>query len=264
MSSLPYPPAYWTWERWMHGHSEYRAVGPKHWPSRPNVPRPAPLRWRQRHLRHIVKPPPPPEPVVIPSVFAGRVLMTAWDPEHLFRIGVLAKIDGVCLKGDGSDGSTPAMAARFHAAGKRVLVWEASPSRGQALVDEFGASGYVGQAEGPQQLQAALALEPGLRCQKALVCNTHMTTWPKGWVALGEAYTNVDRNATPLDMAYELGKRGAEEFHPVFGLYDGSGENPSGGRRITVSEYFTMEKGWLDRGNWWGYLGEHLNSGEVP
>jgi hypothetical protein len=186
--------------------------------------------------------------------------MTAQDPDMIFRFGLEKHIDAVALKGDGDDRTNAAMASRFHAARVRVLVWEAMPTRGQALVDEFGASGYIGQAEGPGQLQAALALEPALRCQKALVCNTHMVTWPKGWVALGESYTNVNPNSTPLSMAYELGKRGAEEYHPVFGCGLWGEAN---GREVPLADYFTMEHGWLDRGNWWEYLAETFLPGDV-
>jgi hypothetical protein len=244
---MSFPAEYWTWERWMHGHGEFREFGPKSGPHRPPVPKPAPLKWRLRHLRyHLVTPPPPPR-----SPFAGIGMFTAHDPLSVLRFK--GKIDWVLLKADGGDRADPAHAGRLRAEGFRVGVWEADNSHGQDAVDDFRAELYVAQDEGPGQREAARRHESTLRVAKALVTNNWAPDWPAGWSCLPEAYLPVNPNATPGRVVGDAWARGARDISPVF-------EFEEGGVRYAPAAYF---KHWTDRRNWVGYLCEQLRAGEL-
>lgn len=69
--------------------------------------------------------------------------------------------------------------------------------------------GPIVQAEGPDQLEAALRYGDQHPGSKALICNDTVRSWPAGWVCIPEAYTSMNANATPDQMTRDFHGRGA-------------------------------------------------------
>jgi len=139
--------------------------------------------------------PPPPAPR---SVFAGIGIWTAWEPGAAAMLP--PNVEWVAFR---PDLTTPTIARAV--AGKRsLIVWEANTYTGQAAVDEYGAAGYIGQAEGPGQLAAVQALGP-ITVPKAIVGSG---PWLPGWTALLECYF--------VDVPSDLGSG-----FPVLGVFEG-------------------------------------------
>jgi hypothetical protein len=122
-------------------------------------------------------------------------------------------------------------------AGFKIYIWEAMASPvGIAAIQQYGASGYIAQAEGPDQLKAALAVASQVTVPKALVTNVIPAQWPSGWQAMPEAYQNSNPPATPQNVVGDARRAGASVIVPVFGLYDAVSE---GGGRIPFSQYYS-------------------------
>lgn len=206
-----------------------------------------------RQRRHGLSKPPPPAPAP-PSAFEGIGLFTAHDPRAALRLAGLA--DWVAVKADGGDRADPAVVPELRAAGFRVHVWEAMASDAQAVTARYSAEAYIGQAEGPGELGAALNAARGYSGELALVTNVFMSEWPAGWFCLGEAYVNANPSATPANIEYEARKRGARRYSPVFGNYDATEEQPPPGfgRRVPLREYLAMWPG----PSWASYTAEYL------
>jgi hypothetical protein len=176
--------------------------------------------------------------------FAGRGLFTTSDPAQAIRPGV----DWVAVR---PERLSDDLVSRLRAAGIRLVVWEASASQaGLEAVRRYRADGYIAQAEGPGELEAALRLGPSLDVPKALVTNNFMSRWPSGWIAMPEAYSGQNPLATVERVVADARIRGAEVVIPVLGLFTENGRGPASleeaGRdlaRITVPglAVFTVE-----------------------
>lgn len=155
--------------------------------------------------------------------FAGLGVFTASDPESALRLKGM--IDWVAIR---PDQTTPAQAAALRAAGFKVILWQdtATPNAA-ALVQQYGAVGYIAQAEGPEQLAAANAYG-NVGVPKALISNNFMTQYPPGWIAMPEAYQNQQANATPQAVTSDAQHRGAQVVIPILGTYGGSGPGVAG------------------------------------
>ncbi len=153
--------------------------------------------------------------------FAGRGLFTVNDPAQAIRPGV----SWVAVR---PEAVTPELAERLHQAGIRLVIWEAKASQaGLEAVRRYGAQGYIAQAEGPDELAAALRLEDAIPVPKALVTNNFMDRWPPGWIALPEAYSGQNPVATVERVVFDARARGAEVVVPVLGLFAENGRGPS-------------------------------------
>ncbi len=75
--------------------------------------------------------------------------------------------------------------------------------------------GPIVQAEGPDQLAAALRYGDQHPGAKALICNDTVRTWPgPEWACIPEAYTSTNPNATPDQMTRDFQGRGATVIAP--------------------------------------------------
>ncbi len=131
---------------------------------------------------------------------------------------------------------TADVAAAYKQAGIALVIWE--PSASQAGVDavhQYGAAGYIAQAEGQGQLDAANAVAGQLGdTPHALVTNNFMAQYPPGWIAMPEAYTNNNPQATADQVTRDAQARGATQVVPVIGL--GFVDTPDG-RHMSAAEY---------------------------
>jgi len=120
------------------------------------------------------------------------------------------------------DMTTPDEVAQLIAGGMTVSVWEGSATPAGVAFALAHCAGYIAQAEGVDQLAAAQAQEAALGAfPKALVTNNFMTSWPAGWVAQPEAYTNEQANLTIGETVQDSLDRGAAKVVPIVGLYGG-------------------------------------------
>ncbi len=153
--------------------------------------------------------------------FAGRGLFTVNDPALAIQPGV----DWIAVR---PEALTPELALRARQAGIRLVVWEAKASEaGLEAVRRFGAEGYIAQAEGPDELQAALRLGDAIPVAKALVTNNFMDRWPPGWIAMPEAYSGQNPSATVERVVFDARARGASVVVPVLGLFSENGRGPT-------------------------------------
>jgi len=130
---------------------------------------------------------------------------------------------------------TPAIAQAYRNAGIALVVWE--PQASQAGVDavrQYGAAGYIAQAEGPAQLAAANAVAGQVGVPKALVSNNFMPQYPPGWVAMPEAYTNNNPNATADQVTRDAMSRGATQVVPIIGT---GFVDTAGGQMLGSADY---------------------------
>jgi len=130
---------------------------------------------------------------------------------------------------------TPQVAAAYKAAGVALVIWEPEASQaGVNAVNQYGAAGYIAQAEGPTQLAAAESVGAQIGVPKALVTNNFMSQYPPGWIAMPEAYQNNNPNATPDQVTRDAKARGAQTVVPVIGL--GFVDTPDG-RHMSAADY---------------------------
>lgn len=151
--------------------------------------------------------------------FAGKGVFTASDPESALRLQ--GKVDWVAIR---PDQTTAMQAAALKAAGFKVMIWQdvATPNAAQ-LVRQYGAVGYIAQAETPAELAAATMNASNVGVPKALVSNNFMARYPPGWIAMPEAYQGQVASATPDQVTRDAQARGAQTVVPVLGTY---GSNP--------------------------------------
>ena len=153
--------------------------------------------------------------------FAGRGLFTVNDPAQAIQPGV----DWIAVR---PQELTPELAQRVRQAGIQLVVWEAKASEaGLEAVRRFGADGYIAQAEGPDELAAALRLGEAIPVAKALVTNNFMDRWPPGWIAMPEAYSGQNPSATVERVVFDARARGASVVVPVLGLFSENGRGPT-------------------------------------
>lgn len=153
--------------------------------------------------------------------FVGRGLFTVNDPGQAIRPGV----SWVAVR---PEALTPELVQRLRQAGIRLVIWEAKASQaGLEAVRRYGAEGYIAQAEGPDELAAALRVGEALSVPKALVTNNFMDRWPPGWIALPEAYSGQNPLATVERVVFDARARGAQVVVPVLGLFAENGRGPS-------------------------------------
>src|SRR3990167_9690231 len=89
--------------------------------------------------------------------FAGKGVFTANDPSPALELKGL--IDWVAVKVDGNDTASPAQIQALKDAGFKIVIWEASPSQtGVNAIKQYGAVGYIAQAELPSEIQQANAI----------------------------------------------------------------------------------------------------------
>jgi hypothetical protein len=157
--------------------------------------------------------------------FAGKGMFTAWDPEQAIRPGV----DWIAVQ---PEQLTAEIAAAIKANGSKLVIWEPKPSAaGAAAVKAYNADGYIAQAESQGELNAALSIQDLINVPKALVTNNFMASWPVGWIAMPEAYTQANPQATPENVIFDSRSRGAKVVIPILGSYE------EGGRRVSVGDY---------------------------
>jgi len=161
-----------------------------------------------------------------------NVVFTVGDPTTV--IGSLPASDvTVAVKIGGDDAASPDQIQALKDAGYKIVIWQSGANdEGVAAVGQYGASGYIAQAEGPGQLEAAQNVSAQVTVPKALVTNVYMGNgqWPPGWIAMPEAYQNADPSATPSAVIDRANAAGATEVIPIFGAYDGSSENADGAK----------------------------------
>lgn len=191
--------------------------------------------------------------------FSGAGVFTTHDP--LSALPLAGKVEWVAVMPD----ADPAAVQKLKEAGLRIVVWDPNSSdAGLEAVQEFNASGYIAQAEGPYQLEAALAQESRIAVPKALVGNPQVAgsepgSWPDGWIAMPEAYENANPNATIQRVVAAAKQAGAEIVIPVTGSYDAVSE---GGGKIQMAEY-NEDIRELGLKNYAIYSSEYLNSEDI-
>lgn len=153
--------------------------------------------------------------------FAGRGLFTTSDPAQAIRPGV----DWIAVR---PERLSDDLVGRIREAGIRLVVWEATASQqGIDAVRRYGADGYIAQAEGPGELRSAIAVADAIGVPKALVTNNFMDTWPPGWIAMPEAYSGQNPQATVERVVADSRIRGAQVVLPVLGLFSEGGRGPA-------------------------------------
>jgi hypothetical protein len=154
-------------------------------------------------------------PVSVPDPFAGKGLFTAWDAPAALRAR-----DGVDWVAVDPDFATPAQVRELKDAGFRIVIWQPlATQEGVDAVVRYGAAGYIAQAEGPEQLEAAEALASRIAVPKALVTNNFMDQYPPGWIAMPEAYQNEAAHITVAASIGDSLSRGATIVVPVIGVF---------------------------------------------
>lgn len=165
------------------------------------------------------------------QAFSGNGVFTSADP--LAALSLAGVVQWVAVR---PDLATPEEIQKLKEAGFEIVIWEAQASEaGVAAIQQYGATGYIAQAEGPSQLEAAQAVSDQINVPKALVTNNFMDTWPPGgWIAMPEAYQNSNPNATPERVVDDARRKGAQQVVPVVGAYNASGE---GGGVVSMNDY---------------------------
>lgn len=157
----------------------------------------------------------------------------------------------------------------FRHAGIRTVVWQPPEQVGEApaaLVARTGAAAWVGQGESEGQFLAAVQASKGreVAVRKALACNywgygpvrnpkaaaagkAAWMRWPRGWVAMPEAYTNVQDNLDAEYHAVKYKEAGAACVIPLLGVW--SDDNDAPARYARIAGMFAAV---------WGFNGDSL------
>lgn len=160
----------------------------------------------------------------------GKGLFTAHDPWSALRANPPPTWIAVMPQY-----MTPEFKAELDKRGIALVIWEPEASQaGVDAVNQYGAAGYIAQAEGQGQLDAALAVGSQITVPKALVTNNFMQSWPPGWIAMPEAYQNNNPQATPDQVTRDAQSRGATEVVPVVGV---GFVDDGGQRQMSSAEY---------------------------
>lgn len=171
--------------------------------------------------------------------FAGKGIFTSNNPLSALQYANQAQWVAVKYGGDdgigGAHGPSLSDIQKLKDAGLKVVIWQdvATPEGVQA-VNQIGAAGYIAQAEGPTQLEAAQQVTDMISVPKALVTNNFMDKYPPGWIAMPEAYQNANPNATVANVIFDAQVRGATIVIPILGTYDAKSE---GGGKVPANVY---------------------------
>ena len=172
--------------------------------------------------------PPPPTPPAAPPYNANG---TPWDGRGVYTtenplLG-LEFVPGCQWVAVMPQSTSADQVAQLKAAGLSVSTWEGQATEAGVEFALANCDGYIGQAEGQPQLDAALAFEATLGgFPKALVTNNFMASFPAGWVAHVEAYENEQANLFFGNAIQGALNRGATVVVPIAGIYAGQLGNP--------------------------------------
>jgi hypothetical protein len=192
--------------------------------------------------------------------FSSPGIFTSHDP--LSALPLAGSVKWVAV----TPNNTPETVNKLKDAGFDIVVWQdaASPA-GLDAVKNFGASGYIAQAEGPGQLEAATRLTDQITVPKALVTNLFWAgqnqAWPSGWIAMPEAYQNANAPSTPGAVVDAAKNMGATTVIPVVGTYDAKSETPAG-TKIPMSQYLNEMKA-HGINNFGAFSSEYLNNDDI-
>ena len=134
--------------------------------------------------------------------FAGKGVFTANDPSPALELKGL--IDWVAVKVDGNDTASPAQIQALKDAGFKIVIWEASPSQtGVNAIKQYGAVGYIAQAELPSEIQQANAIASQINVPKVIVTHSAdmLAYYNKnsGYGVMFEYYKNEDPGKNPIN-----------------------------------------------------------------
>ena len=175
---------------------------------------------------------------------ATNVIFTAQDPLAARPSSVRYKIALTADSGawTASDSDRRAVVAEFRSQGRIVYAWgnqsQIPADQIRQLASDYQLDGCIYQAESADEYDTATeagammivgnpnALTPEQRVHAAKRIRDGLLAW------ICEVYTNVSH-----PWPDEYGTQGVPVASWCLGLYDGSGDNPNGGRYVPVAEY---------------------------
>src|SRR3990167_5856132 len=157
----------------------------------------------------------------------GNGIFTVGDP--MSAKDAIGKVDWIAVKVGGSDGATPEQIEAFkkllEGSGTELVIWQSEASQeGVDAVNQYGAAGYIAQAESQDQLDKALAIQDQIDVPKSIITDKNITSdWPDGWGAMFEYYANDPNTGLGqqnlADIVRIFKEEGAETVTVVLGSW---------------------------------------------
>lgn len=160
----------------------------------------------------------------------------------------------IAIKIGGGDGATDEQIQQVIASGRPVVFWQSEANQeGIDAVNKYHPAGYIAQAEGPGQLEAAQSIVAQMSVPHGFVTNYVDANYvPKDGTVMFELYLNKNvpaSGATPeiLQQLYEKAKgiiaqfkaMGVTDINLTLGNYDAGSE---GGGQLTMAQYLEIVK----------------------